>query len=126
MIEFPTPICNFILALTFETRSPAFLLVADDNSLIEWGGSLDSYNITGLQKNKDLDEQIYFLAGILPLEDNNIFLPSVKMEGGLYADVYFFRETQGTWILLLDASTATIEQRRLQQKAYDLELERED
>jgi len=124
MIEFPGPICDFILALTFETRSPAYLLVADDNSVIEWGGNLDSYNITGLQKDKDLDQQIYFLAGLLPLEDNNIFLPSVKMEGGLYADVYLFREAQRTWVLLLDASTSTIEQRRLQQKAYDLELER--
>lgn len=126
MIEFPAPICDFILALTFETRAPAYLLVADDNSVVEWGGNLDSYNITGLQKGIDLDQQIYFLAGLLPLEDNNIFLPSVKMEGGLYADVYLFREAPRTWVLLLDASTSTIEQRRLQQKAYDLELERED
>ncbi len=123
MIEFPAQICDFILALTFETRAPAYLLVADDNKVVEWGGSLDSYNITGLQKGADLDQQIYFLAGLLPLEDNNIFLPSVKMEGGLYADVYLFREAHRTWVLLLDASTTTIEQRRLQQKAYDLELE---
>ena len=126
MIEFPAPICDFILSLTFETRSPAYVLVADDNKVVEWGGNLDSYNITGLQKNVEVDQQIYFFAGILPLEENHVFLPSVKMEGGLYADVHFFREAQGTWVLLLDASAATIEQRRLQQKAYNLELERED
>ena len=123
MIEFPATICDFMLALTFKTRAPAYLLVADDNSVVEWGGNLDSYNITGLKKDIDLDQQIYFLAGLLPLEDN-IFLPSVKMEGGIYADVYLFREAQRTWILLLDASATTLEQRRIQQKAYDLELER--
>lgn len=123
MIEFPAPICDFILALTFKTRAPAYLLVADDNSVVEWGGNLDSYNITGLKKDIDLDQQIYFLAGLLPLEDN-IFLPSVKMERGIYADVYLFREARRTWILLLDASATTLEQRRIQQKAYDLELER--
>jgi hypothetical protein len=123
MIEFPAPICDFILALTFKTRAPAYLLVADDNRVVEWGGNLDSYNITGLKKDIDLDQQIYFLAGLLPLEDN-IFLPSIKMEGGIYADVYLFREVQRTWILLLGASATTLEQRRIQQKAYDLELER--
>jgi len=131
MIEVPVPIRDFMLALTFETRSPAYLLVGEDNAVVDWGGNLGSYNITGLQKNVDVDQQIYFLAGLFPLEDNSIFLPSVKMDGGLYADVYLFRGTQGTWVLLLDASAATIEQRRLQQKAHDLglqviELERED
>jgi len=131
MIEVPVPIRDFMLALTFETRSPAYLLVGEDNAVVEWGGNLGSYNITGLQKDVDVDQQIYFLAGLFPLEDNSIFLPSVKMDGGLYADVYLFRGTQGTWVLLLDASAATIEQRRLQQKAHDLglqviELERED
>src|SRR2546425_1138149 len=123
MIELPAPIRDFMMALTFETRSPADLLVGDDNTVVEWGGNLGSYNITGLQKDVDLDQQIYLLAGLFPLEDNSIFLPSVKMEGGLYADVYLFRGTQGTWVLLLDASAATIEQRRLQQKAHDLGLQ---
>ena len=126
MNEFPASICDFILALTFETRAPAYLLVGDDNKLAEWGGNLESYNITGLQKNVEVDQQVYFLAGVLPLEDENVFLPSVKMEGGLYADIHFFRAAEGTWILFLDASVTTIEQRRLQQKAYDLELERND
>jgi hypothetical protein len=131
MLEFPAPIHDFVLALTFETRLPAYLLVADDNTVIEWGGNLGTYNITGLQKNVDLDQQIYFLAGLLPLDEKNIFLPSVKMESGVYADVYLFRGAQGTWVLLLDASPTTIEQRRMQQKVHDLnlqviELERKD
>ena len=126
MSPLPASICDFILALTFETRAPAYLLVDADNKLVEWGGNLDSYNITGLQKNVEIDQQVYFLAGVLPLEDENVFLPSVKMEGGLYADIHFFRAAEGTWILFLDASVTTIEQRRLQQKAYDLELERND
>lgn len=123
MSEFPAPIRDFVLALTFEKRLPAYLLVAEDNTVSEWGGNLDAYNITTLEKNVDLDQQVYFLAGLLPLEDKSVFLPSVKIEGGVYADIYLFSGAQGTWVLLLDASPATIEQRRLQQKIHDLNLE---
>ncbi|HKZ80018.1 MAG TPA: hypothetical protein VJ124_17220 [Pyrinomonadaceae bacterium] len=123
MSEFPAPIRDFVLALTLEKRLAAYLLVADDNTVSEWGGNLDAYNITEVEKNVDLDQQVYFLAGLLPLDDKNIFLPSVKIEGGVYADIYLFRGAQGTWVLLLDASPATIEQRRLQQKVHDLNLQ---
>ena len=131
MAEFPAPIRDFVLALTLETRLPAYLLVGEDNTVSEWGGNLDSYNITNLERNVDVDQQIYFLAGLLPLDEKSIFLPSVKIEGGVFADVYLFRGSQGTWVLLLDASPATIELRRMQQKVHDLnlqviELERKD
>jgi hypothetical protein len=131
MADFPEAIRDFVMALTFESRLPAYLLIADDNAVIDWGGNLDTYNITSLQKNADLDQQVYFLAGLLPLEQNSIFLPSLKIEGGVYADIHIFRGGQGTWILLLDASPATIEQRRMQQQLHDLnlqliELERKD
>jgi hypothetical protein len=123
MAEFPAPIRDFVLALTFETRLPAYLLIGEDNTVSEWGGNLDSYNITNLERNVDVDQQIYFLAGLLPLDEKSIFLPSVKIEGGVFADVYLFRGSQGTWVLLLDASPATIEQRRMQQKVHDLNLQ---
>jgi len=127
MQQFPKAILDFILALTLESRLPAYLRVRDgDNTLVEWGGNLDAYNISDLRDNIDLDQQVYFLAGLLPLEEQNIFLPSVKVEGGVYADIHVFRDGRDTWVLLLDASPATIEKRQIQQELHDLTLEVND
>ena len=131
MSELPKPICDFILELTEDVRSPAYLLVAEAGNLREWGGDLSSYYITGLQKDADAGEHVPFLQGMLPLETQNLFLPSVQTGDAQYADVYIFKREEGTWILLLDATADATKRQRLQQKSNDLhlqvvELEREE
>ncbi|MGI9106339.1 MAG: PAS domain-containing protein [Pyrinomonadaceae bacterium] len=131
MAELPKPISEFILELTEDIRSPAYMLVSDANTLSEWGGDWASYYITGLQKDSDVGEHVPFLEGMLPLEMRNLFLPNVQTGYEQYADVYIFKREEGTWVLLLDATVDASRQQRLQQKSNDLslqvvELEREE
>lgn len=123
MNKLPVPITDFLLALAVENRTPAYLLVDDGGGLIEWGGELDDYGVSAPQSGADASEALPFLAGLLPLDSRNLFLPNVKTDVGLYADVYLFRGDQGTWALLLNATPEATRQQHMQQRSYDLSLE---
>lgn len=118
----PSPINDFMLKLTKDTRSPAFLLVQDDGRLSEWGGELLLYGVKDLEKDKPAGEQVFFLEGMLPLETSPVFLPYVKTDSGLYADIYLIRGDEGNWVLFLDATLDARKRKAIQQKANDLSL----
>ena len=122
MSDLPSPIIDFLLGLTDDTLSPAYLLVTD-SGLSQWGGDLASYGITGLQEHMDVSETIPFLVGLLPLGTSSVFLPNVQTKEGTFADIYLFNREQGTWILLMDATATTARQLNMQQKLYDSRLQ---
>jgi hypothetical protein len=123
MSKLPSPIGDFILALTDETLTPAYLLVSEKDGLAEWGGDLESYGITELEKKMDVSEHVSFLAGLLPLGTSSVFLPRVQTKTDVFADVYLFTREQGTWVLLLDATPDSTKRLSMQQKLYDSRLQ---
>ncbi|HKQ52943.1 MAG TPA: PAS domain S-box protein [Pyrinomonadaceae bacterium] len=123
MTDLPTPVRDFILELTEDTRSPAYMLVGEDNGLLAWGGDWGAHDVTGLDERMDVAEHITFLHGMLPLETPNVYLPNVQTHEGLYADVYLFQRKEGTWVLLLDATADAAARQRMQQKANTLRLQ---
>lgn len=123
MSELPIPVRDFILELTAESRMPAYMLVDSDNILLEWGGDLAAYDITGLEKNVSAVERVPLLEGLLPLELHNVFLPHMRAGEGRYSDVYLFKGAGGTWVLLLDSSADASRRQRMQQKTNDLSLQ---
>lgn len=130
MRDLPVPIRDFILSLTDEMLSPAYLLVTENGRLLERGGDLESYGLKDLADDVDVSESVPFLLGVLPLEGKSLFLPHVQTKPEVFADVYVFGREQGTWILLLDSTFETARQQVMQQKLYDSrlkvnELERE-
>jgi PAS domain S-box-containing protein len=118
----PSSISEFMLKLVSDTRSPAFLLVAIDGRLSEWGGELGAYGIEDLRRDQPVGEQVFFLEGMLPLDTSPMFLPYVKTDSGLSADVYLFSTDEGNWVLLLDATWEARKRKAIQQKANDLSL----
>jgi hypothetical protein len=123
MDNLPVPIREFIDALTDDTLAPAYLLVTDQDGLSDWGGALESYGITGLEKNMQVGDHLDFLAGVLPLGASSVFLPHVQTEASVFADIYLFRRDQGTWVLLLDATAEVKIRQGMQQRTYDLSLQ---
>ena len=122
MTDLPAPIRDFIDTLTEDTRSPAYMLVNEDDGLSDWGGDLESYGVTGLEKNMSVGEHLLFLAGVLPLDTSSAFLPNVQTKAGVFADIYVFRRDQGTWVLFLDATASVGKRQSMQQRTYDLGL----
>lgn len=122
MLNLPSPVIDYILILTVENRSLGYLLVEKDGRLSNWGGKLGAYGITNLQKGEYVGEQVYFLEGLLPLDDVPMFLPCIKVANGLSADVHLFPGNEGDWVLLLDATLEENQRSRIQQKVNDLRL----
>lgn len=123
MAELPQAIRDFIMELTEDHRSPAYLLVNAEGNLLEWGGDLSAYDINGLESGINVGEHVPLLQGLLPLESHNVFLPHVSTGAGLSADVYLFNRREGTWVLLLDSTADANKRQRMQQKANDLSLQ---
>jgi PAS domain S-box-containing protein len=127
MPELPLPVRDFILELTAESRSPAYLLIAGENSLLRSGGDLAAYGLSGLAaEHAETIEHAPFLQGLLPLETRSVFLPHMATGAGRYADVYLFNGEEGAWVLLLDSTTDAAKRQHMQQKTYDLSLQVSD
>lgn len=121
MADLPAAIRDFIEDLMDDLLAPAYLRVTDDG-LYEWGGALESYGLTGMEKNIKVEEHFVFLGGVLPLEAGGVFLPHVQTKAGVFADLYLFRRGEDTWILFLDATANVKKRQALQQRTYDISL----
>jgi PAS domain S-box len=122
MADLPGPIREFIDVLTDDLLAPAFMLVSDEGRLIDWGGALFSHGLIDLKENMQVGNEVPFLVGLLPLDSSSVFLPKVQTAEKVFADVYFFRRAEGTWILLLDATDDVKKRQALQQRTYDIAL----
>ena len=126
MIEIPTDITEYIISFMIENRSLAYLLSNKEACLSAWGGKLSIYGITNLQKGENIGQQVFFLEGLLPLDDFPLFLPCVKIEEGICADVHLFPSEQGDWVLFLNAMWDETHITRIQQQINDSKLMEEN
>ena len=62
MPELPAPVVAYILGLVTDARAPAYLLVEPSGRLGEWGGALETYGISRLEKGRDAGEQVAALV----------------------------------------------------------------
>lgn len=115
-MDIPFPISTYLVNFMRESRSLAYLFVGKDGCLSSWGGKLTEYGIVNLQQGEDVSQQIFFLEGLLPLDGFPLFLPCVKTERGICADVHLFPDKEGDWVLLLDATWDEIQIFEVQQK----------
>lgn len=122
MLYLPSPVVNYLHSLTIENRSPAYLFVTKNGRLSRWGGKLSLYGFTNLQQAEYVEEQVLFLAGLLPLDGYPIILPCIEMQSGIFADVHMFPADEGDWVVLLDASLYESQRSLVQQKGNDLSL----
>lgn len=103
MADIPYAVITYLLNFIIEERSLAYLLVKKDGCLLAWGGKLAEYGITNLRQGMQVCEQVFFLEGLLPLDDSSIFLPLINLEQGICADIHIFSSDDGDWIVLLDS-----------------------
>jgi hypothetical protein len=125
MPEVPKSIIVYVINFMLESRSLAYILVSKNGNPSIWGGKLAAYGITELHRNENIGQQIFFLEGLLPLDDCPVYLPRIKTEDGISTDVHIFPSSEGDWVLLLDASLEEIELSLIQQLAHDSVLFRD-
>ncbi len=121
-MDIPFPVSSYLVNFMQESRSLAYLFVGKDRCLISWGGDLTEYGIFDLQQGVDASQQVLFLEGLLPLDGFPLFLPCVKTNNGICADVHLFPEKEGDWVLLLDATWDEIQIFKVQQQVNSSRL----
>jgi len=122
MLDLPPRISDSLLTLLHAQRVLAHLVVDDAQNLVQAGGHLDHYGLSGLRPGGLASDQIPFLEGLLPLVETPFLIRSMEMPSGRIADVHFFADDGTVWILLLDVTAEYEEARLVQQKAYDMTL----
>ena len=122
MENLPAQVADRLQALTFADRAVAWLYVDDALALIGAGGCLEAYGLGALSLGAPAVEQAAFLEGLLPLVETPWLFPSVELAKGRVADLHFWRDQAGVWVLLLDVTSERGTAQRMQQKAYDMTL----
>jgi phosphoserine phosphatase RsbU/P len=122
MLNLPPRISDWLLHLVKSQLSVSYLLVDGEQILINAGGDLENYRLTGLQHHQPVCDQLPFLEGILPLEETTFFIPSMELSGGRVADVHLLADEGSTWVVFLDVTSEHDAAQKIQQKAYDMTL----
>ncbi len=122
---FPSPVREYIFRRLLEVRHLAYLQVDAQGRLQRFGGALAEYGLSELHAGQPADEQVSFLVGLLPLPDQALILWSVRMAGGACADLHFWEDAAGVWIVLLNATLEHDRQQAMQQKGNELSLRNE-
>lgn len=125
ILDLPASVADYLYSLVYEQRALAYLLVDSSLTLVRAAGTLEYYGLEGLQVGRPACEEAVFLEGLLPLIESPLLLQSVQMPSGRAADLHLYSNAQGYWVLLLDVTIERYEAWRLQQKAYDLSLLRQ-
>jgi PAS domain-containing protein len=120
--NFPAAVISFLQGLLLEKRDPAYLVLDREGKLLEAGGKLDLYGLQHVKKGESLTDQMHFLQGMLPFEAGAFSLPFVEMTADTYADIHLFQSGDFHYVLLVDVTSAGMQQSLLQQKANDLNL----
>ncbi|MBE9211135.1 hypothetical protein IQ247_00120 [Plectonema cf. radiosum LEGE 06105] len=121
-MDIPFPVSNYLVNFLKESRSLAYLFVNKDGCLSSWGGNLTEYGVNNLQQGENASQQIFFLEGLLPLDDFPLFLPCIQTNNGICADVHLFPEKDGDWVLLLDATWDEMQIFKVQQQVNSSRL----
>jgi serine phosphatase RsbU (regulator of sigma subunit) len=118
----PPTVAESLRSLIYQQRALAYFLVDSSLALVRAGGFLEHYGLKEIKLFEPASSQMDFLEGLLPLAETPFLIRSMEMPSGRVADVHFFADEDGVWILLLDVTTEHDEARRVQQKAYDMTL----
>jgi hypothetical protein len=121
VLNLPSSLREALLGLAYADRAPACMLIDSAHRIAQVGTGMRAM-AWNLQLGEPCSEQAWFLEGFLPPPDTPFTLRSVEMPSGRVADVLLHADSDGVWVLLLDATTETEQARRVQQKAYDMTL----
>lgn len=123
--NFPKPIFDYFNQFLREELSPAFILLDQDGIVTDFGGGIQTYGISGLEKGRDIVEVLLFMEGILPFERKSLVLSFVKLGSGKSIDVHIMKISKGFGMILLDAGKRESEHIAFHQKANELSLMKE-
>lgn len=126
MLNLPEPIVTFLCSIVVRDRFPAYLQISKAGVLLAFGGACDRYGLDHLHLHQSVDDQIFFLTGLLPLQEPAMHMPFLQIAEGVIAEIHMFAEPEDDWIILCDATLENAKHVLIQQKVNDLSLLRRE
>jgi len=125
-MSLPDAVNSYLRQLMTGVFEPAFILVDGENVVREVGGGLARYGLESLAVGQRADDQLWFLAGVLPIDGGDtLVLPSVSVGALCPAHIHLIPVERGTWVLLVDASGEVAQQQVFQQTLNQRDLIRQ-
>jgi sigma-54 dependent transcriptional regulator, acetoin dehydrogenase operon transcriptional activator AcoR len=121
-MDLPAPIEQHLRSLFVRSQFPAYVFVAEDGVLVEWGGYCDRYGLASLEAGKPVGDQIDFLEGMLPLDGCWFQLPRLLVHDCRVVDAHFVPGDGGDWVVMLDSTEMANQETVSQQQSNDLSL----
>jgi signal transduction histidine kinase/ActR/RegA family two-component response regulator len=112
----PEAIGRYLCEWIAERHPLAYLLLDLDGRIESWDGRLDRLGIGPLERGRDVAHQLFFMAGILPLPEERLYLPMVNYDGRHTLDVHILRMDAGYALILMDTQRQAREMAALQQR----------
>lgn len=125
MLIVPTELLDYLSQLVEQERCLAYLKADKQGCVVELGGNWTAYGIMDLAIGDLVVEKLGFLCGLLPLQEEKIILPQIKLESELSADLHIFPSDNADWVMLLSVAEEERKQQIMQQKINDLSLLRD-
>lgn len=125
MKDLPASLKELIFAATIWPRRPAFLAVDRNGRLGRRGGELERYGLDRLHEGDRVEEEVFWLQDLFPLQEECQFFPWVQTGNSLAVDLYLLKGGEEDWVLLLEATQEEIQRREMQQAANEFSLTRE-
>ena len=120
--KIPREIEHYLALLTDREKSPAWVAVAKDGVIREFGGHLALYGFSGLAAGQHYSERMIHLDGFLPVADEPMILPSMQFDAAVYIDVHLIPGDAADWVLLINSTDIVRQRQMIQQKANELAL----
>lgn len=126
MLNYPKEISEYLMNVIKKNFNPAYLTVDKSGILTDFSANITDYGLTSFEKGAPLDRQTFYFEGLLPLEkDAEVYLPHIKFENNLSADVYIFSEEDKDQIILFNEWEKEEEIFYIQQRSNEASLIKE-
>lgn len=123
MLTYPKEISEYLMNVIKKSFNPAYLTVDKSGILTDFSSNITDYGLTSFEKGAPLDRQTFYFEGLLPLEkDAEIYLPHIKFENNLSADVYIFSQDDKDQIILFNEWEKEEEIFYIQQRSNEASL----
>src|SRR4030042_2352747 len=97
MESLPASLAERLRELTYNERAVAYLQVDAALTLVGAGGHLENYGLAAVRLGEPAVEQVFFLEGLLPLEETPYFVPSVELDCGRAAGLPLYLAGETVW-----------------------------
>jgi signal transduction histidine kinase len=123
MNELPDSIQQYLQGLWTENGKFAYLRFDAQGVIKYWHCHIDYFGLTDLRSGDHAAEQLIFLEGLLPYQDEEpIIVESVNFVNEIAADIHILPDDNDIYVLFFDVSERVKQRQAVQQERHTIDL----